>query len=168
VAGLGVLPLLLSLAQPEAGLAAYATGWRANNGLFDLLAAGLALALAPQAAELAARFAVALALVGLGLGLAVRSIDDLADLARRFALLALGFVLLMPSPYPWYTLPAVAFGTIGPTWPALALSIGLAPAYLSIPVWIGTAPAGLAPFLTAASGFGPAAAALLAHLRDRR
>ena len=106
----GYLPLLsLETNRLLAGLSAYASQWRMNEGFFALLRNFL-----PYPRVIAA---VLISLAALLLPW-VKKGQSTRDLGEVFQWILLLWFLIIPTPYPWYATPLVALALVRPLGPA--------------------------------------------------
>lgn len=96
-----LLPQLLHVLDPKAGLVTYAEGWRKNAFLFSLLT-DLMFAFSREP-EAAARVIVGLLLIGYVAYLAVRA-DEQRDVPALVLAAICGLFFLSPTGYPWYAI----------------------------------------------------------------
>lgn len=118
-----LLPLAMTLAAPDAGLAAYAGGWVANNAPLVWV-----VALLGPSSQAVLRPLLAAAAVVLALALAWPKPAAPTALPRAVMLLAAGVFYLSPAQFPWYAawfLPFAAMLACRPLMLAAAL----------VPVW---------------------------------
>lgn len=115
-------PLMATIAAPDAGLAAYATGWVANNAPLSWARA----AFGPDIGTVL-RPMLGLAGAAVALAVAVRSPGEPVALLRAVLIVAATTFYLSPAQYPWYAvwfLPfAAALGCRALLLPAVLLPL---------------------------------------------
>jgi alpha-1,6-mannosyltransferase len=118
-----LLPLAMTLATPDAGLAAYAGRWLVNNAPLSW-----AVALFGPSSQAVLRPLLAALAVGLALALAWPKPTEPLALARAVLLLAASIFYLSPAQFPWYAAWFLPFAAI----------LGCRPLMLAaalVPVW---------------------------------
>lgn len=117
VVGAGYLPFLGGGVQPLLrGLSIYGQYWVMNEGAFSLLS------LVTDQARLVMLLIIALLSVLIAWRLALPAGRDLI---RAVQLILLLWLLLIPTPYPWYSLPLLAVACLGPDSAAGRTTLGL-------------------------------------------
>ena len=95
-----LLPQIIHLVAPEAGLNAYASDWRTHAFLFAILEDFILSSL--QAPGQAARLTVAMITVALTGYLALRFGNNVSLLPSLWAIVIATLIFLSPTGYPWY------------------------------------------------------------------
>lgn len=110
VTAIALLPQIVHALDPQAGLNAYAVGWRTHAFIFaileDVVLRGL------DEPGLIARIVVMVSVIGLTAYLALSRADDLKQLPALCAAVIASLILLSPTGYPWYLIwlaPFLAF-----------------------------------------------------------
>lgn len=93
-----LFPMARGVLEPHAGVAAYASGWAMNAGLWQLLAA----LLEPVLGSTGLRLGLAAAFAAFALLLARTAPARPEDLLRRASAVPAALLLLGPTAYPWY------------------------------------------------------------------
>jgi len=121
-----LLPQLLHVLGPEAGLNAYASEWRTHAFLFAILE-DITFAPFENAGQLA-RLTVAAIMITLTAYLALKHADDTDRLPIFAAAIIASMIFLSPTGYPWYFIWLAPFICFAPNLGLLSL-FALAPLY---------------------------------------
>ncbi len=129
-------PLLASALAGKSGVAAYASGWANNNGVFAWANWGLHTAF-PDAAASERYLRITLAAIGglTALAVAIRPVATLTELADRALIVAAAVFFLSPAQFPWYAAWFLPLAALTRCWPLLAASALLPAYYLFFPLW---------------------------------
>ena len=134
VASATCVPVLISSANPNAGLVAYARGWSVNNMPYAWASyTGLQLS-GGNGLEAYLRVGVGLAAIVLSLAVAVRPIQNNTDHVARLALVAGGLFYLSPAQFPWYAFWFLPLAVLARNWALLAASAALPFYFLFFPL----------------------------------
>jgi hypothetical protein len=129
-------PLLhASVTAPNAGLAAYASGWANNNAVFMWALEALRPLFGDGSAEGALRLVLAGAGAAIAIGVAFRPPSSPAGLIARALIVAAGAFYCAPAQFPWYASWFLPLAAALQFWPLLAVSALLPAYYLFFPFW---------------------------------
>jgi len=131
-AGATLLPLLATLAEPDAGLRAYAALWLVNNAPFAWARAGLGLLVERPDAWL--RPAAALLGAAVALVVAWRAAPGSAGLLGGIMVIGAVTFYLSPANYPWYALWFLPFAVLTAFRPLLLAAVVLPVYWLWFPM----------------------------------
>lgn len=133
LAALIVWPMLGSRLDQDAGVVAYAATWQVNASLYQLVAWS-AERLVPADAQLAARVAIGLLVVGWTAWLCRTPAADGRAVCERALWIAAALFLLSPTQYPWYWLWMLPMLAVHPSPGLLVLTATLPMYYLRFPM----------------------------------
>ena len=115
-------PIVAGGLDRTAGVIAYGTQWRMNDGLFLALSWVAGLVAGADGGDVAARLALMAAAGGIALAVCRRPAADAEEVTRRFLIVAAAVFLLSPAQFPWYALWFLPFLALRPHWSLLALT----------------------------------------------